>query len=375
MYVYDMDKRVNNELSITTLCFFRGRVGLHALLKAMGIGQGDQVAIQAFTCIAVPEAVMATGASPLYIDIAHSSFNMSADDLASKVTPKTRAIVVQHTFGIPADMECIIKIATAHGIPIIEDCCHTLASKYKGKDVGLFGAGSFYSYEWGKPLVAGVGGSIRVNDEKLAEIIKADYVSYNLPDIATQIKIELQYHAFSLLYRPSWYWPVRSLFHWFGGIGLLKGNYNPVDEIADDFSRRMSPGVEKRLILKIENLERQTQHIRSVSKQYREQIYSAAISHPALQREDDTIFARYPLLSINKQDLLHKARKANVELAEWYATPVHPMMGKDLEKVQYKAGSCPNAEQRCRVVVSLPTHQMVTQRDIDKTLNFMNNVG
>lgn len=370
-----MDKSVNNELDITDLCFFRGRVGLHAMLKAMSIGRGDQVAIQAFTCIAVPEAVMATGASPLYIDIEDNGFNMSADDLASKVTPQTRAIVVQHTFGIPADMACIIKIATAHGIPIIEDCCHTLASKYKGKDVGSFGVGSFYSYEWGKPLVSGVGGSIRVNDEKLAEIIKADYASYNLPDIATQIKIELQYHAFSLLYRPSWYWPVRSLFHWLGDIGLLKGNYNPVDEIADDFSRRMSPGVKKRLILKIKNLERQTQHIRWVSKQYREGIYSAAISHPALQCEDDTVFARYPLLSTNKQDLLLKARKANVELAEWYATPVHPLMGKDLDKVHYIIGSCPNAEQRCLEVVTLPTQQMGTQRYIDRSINFLNNIG
>jgi len=363
----------NDDTKVQT--YFRGRVGLYALLKAMEIGPSDQVAIQAFTCIAVPEAVMATRASPLYIDIEDNGFNMSADDLASKVTPQTRAIVVQHTFGIPADMECIIKIATAHGIPIIEDCCHTLASKYKGKDVGLFGVGNFYSYEWGKPLVAGVGGSIRVNDEYLAEIIRADYNNYNLPDIVTQIKIEVQYRAFSLLYRPFWYWPVRSVFHWLGDIGLIKGNYNPVDEIADDFSRRMSPGVKKRLILKMKNLENQTQHIRWVCKQYSDQIDSTTISHPALQSEVDAIFARYPLLSINKQDLLLKARKANVELAEWYATPVHPLLGKDLEKVQYKAGSCPNAEQRCLEVVTLPTHQMVTQRDIDRSINFLNNTG
>lgn len=370
-------KRKNSTTTIqpANLCFFRGRVGLYALLKGLGIGVGDHVAMQAFTCIAVPEAVMATGASPLYIDIEDDGFNMSADDLASKVTPQTRAIVVQHTFGIPADIDGILRIANHYSIPIIEDCCHTLASRYKGKDVGSFGFGSFYSYEWGKPLVAGVGGSIRVNDKKLAEIIKADYANYNLPDIATQIKIELQYHAFSLLYRPSWYWPVRSAFHWLGDIGLLKGNYNPVDEIADDFSRRMSPGVEKRLILKIKNLERQTQHIQWVSKQYREQIYSDAISHPVLKSGNDAIFARYPLLSSNKPDVLSMARKANVELAEWYATPIHPLMGKDLEKVHYRIGSCPNAEKRCAEVVSLPTHQMVSQRDIDETLNFLNNIG
>ena len=357
--------------------YYRGRVALCAILNSLGIGSGDDVIIQAFTCLAVPEAILAAGALPIYVDIETTGFNMDADDLERKLTPQTRAVVVQHTYGIPADMERICNITERHGIPLIEDCCHTLLSKYKGKTVGSFGVGSFYSFEWGKPVVAGIGGSILINDPVLLEKVQAAYAGYQLPDLFSQARIDLQYCAFSLLYRPALYWPLRTLFHKLGSMGLAEGNYNPVGqgEIADDFSRRMSPGVKKRLILKIENLESQTQHIRLVSKQYREQIYAAAISHPALQREDDTIFARYPLLSINKQDLLHKARKANVELAEWYATPVHPMMGKDLEKVQYKAGSCPNAEQRCRVVVSLPTHQMVTQRDIDKTLNFMNNVG
>ena len=371
-----MDESVMPDLNMKDLVFFRGRVGLKALLKALKIGDGDHVAIQAFTCLAVPEAVLASGAQPLYVDISADGFNMDADDLKHKLSPQTRAIVVQHTFGIPANMDWIMPIAAENQIPIIEDCCHTLASTYKGRAVGSFGVGAFYSFEWGKPLVAGIGGSLRINDKALLEKVQVDYADYRLPNLVSQTKIELQYRAFSLLYRPSLYWPVRTLFHWLGSIGLAESNYNPVGEIADDFSLRMAPAVKKRMLLKIKKLRHQTQHSRWVSKQYSERIHSHSdnVLHPVLPVDSDTVFARYPLLAKNKSELLSKARRARVELAEWYTTPVHPLVGQDLEKVAYRLGACPNAEERCRQVVTLPVHGTVGQRDIDRTMEFLDGV-
>ena len=146
------------------LLYFRGRVALHAILNGLGIGSGDEVALQAFTCVAVPEGIMATGARPVWIDIESDGYNMAPESLESRITPRTSAIVVQHTYGIPADLERILSIAERHQIPVIEDCCHTLASTYHGKPVGSFGVASFYSFEWGKPLVAGIGGAAVVND-------------------------------------------------------------------------------------------------------------------------------------------------------------------------------------------------------------------
>lgn len=367
-----MDESMMPDLNMKELVFFRGRVGLNALLKALKIGGGDHVAIQAFTCLAVPEAILATGAHPVYVDISGDGFTMDVDDLKQKLSPKTRAIVVQHTFGIPADMDWITAIAAEHRIPIIEDCCHTLSSIYKGKTVGLFGVGCFYSFEWGKPVLAGIGGSVSINNKKLLDKVQVNYAGYRLPSIVTQVKIELQYRAFSLLYRPSLYWPVRTLFHWLSGIGLVESNYNPVGQITDDFSMRMAPAVKRRMLLKIKELDHQTQHSRWVTKQYCERIHSDAISHPVLSMDSDTIFARYPLFAKNKSELLSKARRACVELAEWYATPVHPLIGQDLEKVEYRLGACPNAEDRCRQVVTLPVNGTVGQRQIDRAVEFLN---
>src|SRR6266498_3212509 len=191
--------------------FFRGRVALYAILKALGVGTCDEVAIQAFTCVAVPEAIIAAGARPVFIDIEHNGFNMSPADLVRKITPKTRAIVVQHTYGIPASMDPIIQCAGEHGIPIIEDCCHSFVSAYNGNTIGNFGVASFYSFEWGKPIVIGIGGSAVINDNALRDNIRQAYTSYGSPGFVRQMKIQAQYIAFRILYRPSLYWKVRTL--------------------------------------------------------------------------------------------------------------------------------------------------------------------
>lgn len=363
--------------SLTDFTFFRGRVALHAILQGLGISVGDEVAIQAFTCLAVPEGVMASGAHPLYIDVESSGFNMDPDDLERKLTPQTRAIVVQHTFGIPADMPRIIEISQRRAIPIIEDCCHTLQSQSNGRYVGTFGVGSFYSFEWGKPVVAGIGGSALINDPNLKQRVKDAYPTYQNPGPVALARIQLQYNVFRILYRPSLYWPVRSAFHWLGSLGLAESNYNPVgtDRIADDFRMRMASALQRRLLRELTKVEKYTGHSRNIAKEYRTHIRSTAVTHPKLPDATDTIFARYPLIARNKADLLGAARQHNIELAEWYATPIHPLSGDELRLVFYEPGLCPNSETRCREIVSLPTHPSVSQRDVQRTIRFLNEVA
>ncbi len=354
--------------------YFRGRVALYSLLKGLGVGQGDEVALQAFTCVAVPEGIMATGATPLWVDIESDGFNMDANDLAQKLTPNMRAIVVQHTYGIPSDMDALMNVADNRGIPVIEDCCHTFVSTYKGRRVGTFGIGSFYSFEWGKPIVAGIGGSAVVNDPALEKVLSQSYTAFQEPGFLIQFKITLQYHAFRVLYRPAFYWPVRSLFHKLGSLGLAESNYNPVgqDRIAEDFSLRMARPLRKRLQRKLREIDAVTHHSKWVAKQYRSEIQSPVVKHPILPEKSDVVFARYPLLTDKKEELLKAAHKANVELAEWYATPVHPLKEKELDLVHYQDGMCPNAEMRCKQVVTLPVHRSVKKKDIEKIINFLN---
>ena len=303
-------------------------------------------------------------------------FNMDASDLERKLTLKTRAIVVQHTYGIPAEMDAILQVAQRTGLPIIEDCCHTLASTLHNKTVGSFGEAAFYSFEWGKPIVVGIGGSAVVNDSELREKVQKSYINYHFPSSINQIRLHLQYLAHHVLYRPSFYWPVRWIYHTLGALGVAESNYNPIQggNVAEDFSMKMAQSLQERLVRKLEDLESITEHNLWVTEQYRNRIQSNAVLHPVIPIDSEVVFARYPLVSKDKAVLLTAARKANVELAEWYLTPIHPLSNDELSLVNYEVGSCPHAEERCRQVLTLPTHRAVVQHDIDRAVKFLNSV-
>jgi perosamine synthetase len=357
--------------------YYRGRVALFALLKGLGITAGQEVATQAFTCVAVPEAIMAAGARPVYVDIEPVGFNMDACDLAQKLTPRVRAIIVQHTYGIPADMDCILEVANAAKLPIIEDCCHTLATIYKGKRVGSFGVGSFYSFEWGKPVVIGIGGSAIVNEPSLWDKLKQQYKQYRYPGMGTQAKLQMQYVAYRLFYRPWLFWPLRSLYHVLGSLGATETNYNPLSpgQVAKDFSLRMPKPLQQRLERKIADLDALIQQSRKISADYKALIESPSVKHLVCPKGSDTVFARYPLVAHDKPALLAKARKVSIELADWYSTPIYPLSSKDWQIVHYEAGTCPQAEARCNHVVTLPVHSGVSKRNVERIIRFLNKQG
>jgi perosamine synthetase len=350
------------------LTFFRGRVALWAILRALGVGRGDEVAIQAFTCLAVPEAVLATGARPLFVDVEPHGVNMSPDDLRAKLTARTRAIVVQHTFGAPARVRELLGVAKEGALPVVEDCCHTLASTVDGVRVGAFGVASFFSYEWGKPIVAGIGGSAIVHDPEVASGVHRIHSSLGTPDLMTEARLAVQFAAFGLVARPRLYWPVKTLFHKLARLGAVAGNYNELGRVSHEFGWRMARLPARRLRARLRELERQVSHSRWVAEQYRERLRRPGLEHVEPPAGSVTVWARYPLLSREKATLLRAARRANVELAEWYATPVHPLADDELARVHYTPGTCPHAETRSAQVVTLPTHPRVRQRDIDRAI-------
>jgi len=113
--------------------FFKGRVALYAILKAMGISSNDEVIVPGFTCVVVPNAIMYALAKPVYVDIDKKDYNIDVDKIEEKITKNTKVIIAQHTFGIPANMDRIVEICKRYKLYLIEDACHALGSTYKGK--------------------------------------------------------------------------------------------------------------------------------------------------------------------------------------------------------------------------------------------------
>src|SRR5438128_1727572 len=125
--------------------FAAGRVGLYGILRSLGIGTGDEVLVPVPTHIVVANAVRYTGARPVYVDCDLSNYNIDLEQAEERVTPRTRALLVQHTFGIPVDMGNARALADRNGLHLIEDCVHALGATFHGRQVGTFGRAAFFS--------------------------------------------------------------------------------------------------------------------------------------------------------------------------------------------------------------------------------------
>jgi dTDP-4-amino-4,6-dideoxygalactose transaminase len=151
-----------------------GTEALELGLHACGVGLGDEVIVPAFTFIATGSAVSAIGARPVFADIEPATFNLDPDQIEARITPRTRAIVVVHLFGLSADMDPILAIADKHGIPVIEDNAQSLGATYHGRKTGSMGRIGCLSFYPSKNLGAyGDAGMIVTNDGKLAERLRS----------------------------------------------------------------------------------------------------------------------------------------------------------------------------------------------------------
>lgn len=146
-----------------------GTAALEIAVQALGIGEGDEVIMPTFTIISCAMAVTKVGAIPVLIDSDLDTWNMKADEIETKITPRTKAIMVVHTYGLPVDMDKILAIAQKYNLKIIEDAAEMHGQSYRGKTCGSFGNISIFSFYPNKHITTGEGGMIVVDDKMLAE--------------------------------------------------------------------------------------------------------------------------------------------------------------------------------------------------------------
>ncbi len=150
-----------------------GTTALHMALEAMGVGKGDEVIIPTFTMVASCNAVIYTGAKPVLVDSELGTWNMDVSKIEEKITKKTKAIMVVHTYGHPVDMDPVMKVAQKHGIPVLEDAAEAHGAEYKGKKCGALGDIACFSFYSNKIITTGEGGMVVTNNEKWAEKARA----------------------------------------------------------------------------------------------------------------------------------------------------------------------------------------------------------
>ncbi len=151
-----------------------GTAALYLLLKAFGIGPGDEVVTTSHTFFATVTAILTVGAKPVLVDIAPETYNIDTTQIESVLTQKTRAIIPVHLYGQPADMDPVLEIAQKHNLTVIEDACQAHGALYKNRKAGTLGHAAAFSFYPAKNLGAyGDAGAVVTNDERIQEQVKA----------------------------------------------------------------------------------------------------------------------------------------------------------------------------------------------------------
>jgi perosamine synthetase len=150
-----------------------GTAGLHLCIRGLRIGEGDEVIVPSFTFIAAANAVRYERATPVFVDIEPATLNVDPQRIEDAITPRTRAIIVVHTFGVPAQMSSILEIARKHNLVVIEDACEAIGAEYLGHKVGSMGHAGVFAFYPNKQITTGEGGVVVTRDEALASRIRA----------------------------------------------------------------------------------------------------------------------------------------------------------------------------------------------------------
>jgi len=145
-----------------------GTGALDTALAALNVGPGDEVILPAWTFVSCYNSIVLAGALPVFAEV-DESFNLDPGDIEHRITPRTKVIVAVHLRGTPCDMDPVMALARARGIRVLEDCAQSMGARYKGKAVGAIGDAGMFSLQPSKPISAGEGGVVTLNDPVLYE--------------------------------------------------------------------------------------------------------------------------------------------------------------------------------------------------------------
>lgn len=150
-----------------------GTAALHLIVRALGIGPGDEVLVPSFTFVASVNAILYERARPVFVDIEPDTYNLDPEDLRRKITPRTKAIMVVDVFGHPAEWDEILRIAEKHNLKVIDDSCEALGAEYRGKKLGQFGDAAAFAFYPNKQMTTGEGGVIVTADLGIAKLCRS----------------------------------------------------------------------------------------------------------------------------------------------------------------------------------------------------------
>ncbi len=351
--------------------FGSARMGLYTLLSADPENKKEEVIVAGYTCVVVTNAIKYAGLKAIYIDVEEENLNIDPLMLKAAINEHTRAIVFTHNFGISCEYIEEFK-AEFPDIMIIEDAAHTFGSVTKeGKLAGTIGDASFFSLEYSKPLTAGMGGILIVNDPVLRKKVQRQYEDMPFYPFITRIRIfaSLSVHLFTSSRHTAF------LKRWGVGFLYLSGLLfrSPAAEIAGERPKRypvkLSAGLAYIVYLQLRDIK----NIQEKKKKLVEKYHSTFKDLEGVRQYYSTEYdyVRYPIL-FNKEISMDKIatikqelKKSGIVAGEWFNDVVHP---KGSFRYCYIDGSCPIGESVADRMINLPVtvHKQLNDKDLNR---------
>ena len=339
--------------------------GRSALTQALLVGQvkeGDEVIVQAFTCVVVINAILSVGAVPVFVDI-DDNYCTNVNSVKKAITTKTKAIIVQHTFGFVTDLK---KLCELKNIFIIEDCAHSLGAHKQGVIAGTVGDVSILSFGTDKVISSVRGGALVINKQKALDVFE----TLTIKKRYRSTKDLLQH----IVHIPI-FWISKPLYSMYIGKIILY-----ISKKLEIINKTVTHKEKKNLITytpkRLENIlcalaykQFKSISIKNSNRNKQAKYYFdnlskiSSISMPNFDAE--AIYLRFAIQVDKPQQLIRYAKKRHIILGDWYSSIIAPA---DSIQIQYNKKTCINAERATTTIVNLPTGEYITKKHQDKII-------
>jgi len=367
-------KYLNSKKNTKIISFYNGRSALFHGLNLLNIKDGDEVIIQSYTCVSVPNSIIHTGAKPIYIDV-DDTLNMDPALLEKNINKKTKAIMVQHNFWNPANLNQIQKICKKYNLFLIEDCAHSLWAEYNWQKVWTFGDISFFSFGRDKIISTVNGGFLLVNNPNLQA---------KIPEIKNKLKSPQK----KLIVQNMFYLLISYLsyktydFFQIGKVLIfLSRKLKLIPEILSKQEKQCNdktffysyPNALAFIALwEINRVDKYNKIRIQIAQKYISFFEKKnGIKIVSNLEKTKSTFLRFPIFVNKPSQIMQKFKLEKILLGNWYQQVIAPE-NVNYNNAMYIQWSCPNAEKLASQTINLPCHPNLTKKELKRVFQIIN---
>ncbi len=377
--IKELENEFKNYLGVKyAFSFNSGRSSLFAILKALDLHKSAGVLLQAFTCNAVPNPILWAGLEPVYVDCNKEDFNINIEDLRKKISENYNAkvLIVQHTFGQPANMDEVMSVAEQEELILIEDCAHSLGAELNGKKIGTFGKVAFFSFSRDKVISSVYGGMVATNDDELGKKIEQLQNEFGMPNSFWIFQQILHPILLNFIILPVYnFLDLGKIFLVLSQILHILSKAVSLEEKRgkrpDYFPKALPNALAIMAFNQFKKINKFYLHRKNLVKYYAEKLKDTSFILPVNDLKANPSYLRFTVKHKKAHEIIYEAwHKQNILLGDWYTTPIAPFDTK-LDEMKYKKGVCQNAEELAETTLNLPTHINILQKDAERIVNFL----